>query len=997
MPTVLALSINAAMIATAHAGEIQSSATVIGAESQWWNNYTIDIANVASTSGTPGAIDMTGTTITFNSDVPLTTPAWKADGLSYPKLSFTSKASGAGYVNVLEIGFDAGSWIKTDLPEGGAITLTFGVSGQIGIDTVNQSLNVQVPSLPSGEAPTVTVSNPQAGSIYNRGDVIALAADAADKDGQVAKVEFFANAQKVGEDLTAPYTLDWTANLEGAVAITAKATDDSGMSATSAEVAISVKAVPLPPLAPEVAILSPKDGQTVFNSGAVQITANATDKNDDLKQVEFFVDGLSVGVVTQAPFVANWQPAALGQAVITVTATDAGGLSTTVNATVDVKEAGQGNLTCDIKQVYRADGSECMGDDHPRRIIGYFTSWRHGQNGLPSYLVGDLPWDKLTHINYAFASVNPTTNIIQVDDTATKMTWEGVPGAEMDPSFSYKGHFNLLSKYKKQYPDVKTLISVGGWAESRGFYSMTTDIGTCGVNMAGIETFNASAVEFIRQYGFDGVDIDYEYPTSMTGAGNPNDFDISDKCRGQLWSNYMVMMEDLRVKLDAAGKQDGRKYMLTIAAPASGYLLRGMEDMAMGDVLDYVNIMSYDLHGAWNEYVGPQAALFDDGKDGELAAAGVYSTAQYQNIGYLNVAWAYHYFRGAFNPSQINIGVPYYTRGWQGVSGGTNGMWGSSVLPAQAECQPGTGVNTPCGWGATGIDNIWHDKDAQGREMGAGSMPMWHAMNLANATKLGINVMPSYGPEWGLDANNPDHVLQGEYQRHWDDATKSAWLWNATKKVFLSIEDADSLMPKLDYIIDNGIGGMMVWEMAGDYGFDPVANEYTFGTTMTDLAYNSFLQATPMDMKHNDLPAPTQVIDLDIYTTEWPAGDQNYPINPKVVFKNNSAVAIPGGSTIEFLMPTSTGDLVSDWNGAGIKVVESGHTGSNFYATGPKKMFHKVAITLKSYNSIPAGGEFSFDMVYYVPVSQVIVSPRVVMNGQTYGIKSEFPALPEVK
>jgi GH18 family chitinase len=46
-----------------------------------------------------------------------------------------------------------------------------------------------------------------------------------------------------------------------------------------------------------------------------------------------------------------------------------------------------------------------------------------------------------------------------------------VPGAEMDPEFAYKGHFNLLSKYKKQYPDVKTLISVGGWADTRGFYT----------------------------------------------------------------------------------------------------------------------------------------------------------------------------------------------------------------------------------------------------------------------------------------------------------------------------------------------------------------------------------------------------------------------------------------------------------------------------------------------------------------------------------------------
>ncbi len=75
--------------------------------------------------------------------------------------------------------------------------------------------------------------------------------------------------------------------------------------------------------------------------------------------------------------------------------------------------------------------------------------------------MSDIPWDKITHINYAFAAVDEQSHTIKVDDSATKMTWDGVPGAEMDPEFAYKGHFNLLSKYKKQYPDVKTLISVG--------------------------------------------------------------------------------------------------------------------------------------------------------------------------------------------------------------------------------------------------------------------------------------------------------------------------------------------------------------------------------------------------------------------------------------------------------------------------------------------------------------------------------------------------------
>ncbi|MDF5474049.1 glycosyl hydrolase family 18 protein, partial [Vibrio parahaemolyticus] len=188
--------------------------------------------------------------------------------------------------------------------------------------------------------------------------------------------------------------------------------------------------------------------------------------------------------------------------------------------------------------------------------------------------------------------------------------------------------------------------------------------------------------------------------------------------RQYLWASYQELMKVLREKLDAASAQDGIHYMLTIAAPSSGYLLRGMETFDVTKYLDYVNIMSYDLHGAWNDHVGHNAALFDTGKDSELAQWNVYGTAAYGGIGYLNTDWAYHYFRGSMPAGRINIGVPYYTRGWQGVTGGDNGLWGRAALPNQAECQPGTGESEKnnCGHCAIGIDNMWHDTDPKGNE-----------------------------------------------------------------------------------------------------------------------------------------------------------------------------------------------------------------------------------------------------------------------------------------
>lgn len=967
---------------------LQSQAGVVGSESQWWNNYTITITNTGTSP-----VDLRGANIAFNSAIATATPEWSGTGISYPALSASSQAANSQFANAVAINFANNSWTDSTLEPGNAVVLTYGISGQIGLDLVNNSLTVTTAG--GNDEPTLSVSltSPVANATYQLNDVVNIAATPVIERASLQSVEFYVDDQLIATDTSSPYQTQWTASSTGshsieAVAVSVAVDGDNLRANDNAVITVSN----VQPEAPQVSLSAPS---SLFVNRVVTLTANVADANNDVQSVTFYANGQAIGTDTSSPYQIAYTATQVGSVSLSASAVDATNLTgQSGDVVASVSEIGTGNLSCDIAQIYRADGSECMGDDHPRRIIGYFTSWRTGKNGLPSYLAKDLPWGKLTHINYAFASINTQTNEIQVSAEATALEWPEVPGAEMDPAFSYKGHFNHISSLKKQYPDVKTLISVGGWAETTGFYAMTTDLNTCGVNMAGINAFNASAVDFIRQYGFDGVDVDYEYPSSMKDSGNPIDFAISNKCRGQLMSNYKVFMQALRAELDAAGTADNRKYMLTIAAPSSGYLLRGMEDFALGGELDYVNIMTYDLHGAWNEFVGPQAALFDNGDDAELAAANVYGISQFQQIGYLNTAWAYQYFRGVFSPAQINIGIPYYTRGFQGVTGGTNGLWGRAALPNQTQCQPGTGLTTPCGYGAEGIDNLWHDLDENGNEVPAGSMPMWHAMNLKDAGTLNFGNMPSYGPDWGLDANNPTDIISGDYQYHYSEALGASWLWNPTKRVFLSIEDEISLAQKLDFIIETGAGGMMVWEMAGDYQFDAAKGEYTFGTTLTDLAYNTFANASPMEQTHHTLAAPDETVDLALSTREWPEGDNNYPVNPTLVIKNNGDVAIPAGTEIQFLMTTSTGDVISDWDGAGTTVVNSGYSGNNFKLNGTRQDFHTVSITLSATAGIPVGAEHTVAMVYYLPVSGIASGVRLLVGNKTLGLKSEFPDLP---
>ncbi|ENK3143277.1 chitinase C-terminal domain-containing protein [Vibrio alginolyticus] len=884
---------------------------------------------------------------------------------------------------------------------------------------------------PQNEVPTVTLTSPSASASVTAGDVVSLAADAADTDGTVSKVEFFVDGVLVGQATSAPYAASWTAT-EGQHEFSTKAYDDAGAVSTASVVTLTVASAQPGNEAPTVDVVL--SANSIDLGGSVTLTANATDADGTVAKVDFYVAGVLAGTATTAPYTLDVTPSQAGSLSVYARATDDAGA--TADSAIATLTVNGGAVTSNCRpdglyqttgvdvpycSIYDEEGREKMGADHPRRVIGYFTSWRAGDDPQSTYLVKDIPWEQLTHINYAFVSIGSDgkVNVGDVNDPnnpATGKTWTGV---EVDPALGFKGHFGALATYKQKH-DVKTLISIGGWAETGGhfdtngdrvadggFYTMTTNADGS-INHAGIEKFATSAVEMMRQYKFDGLDIDYEYPTSMAGAGNPYDKDFMEPRRQYLWASYQELMKVLREKLDAASAQDGIHYMLTIAAPSSGYLLRGMETFDVTKYLDYVNIMSYDLHGAWNDHVGHNAALFDTGKDSELAQWNVYGTAAYGGIGYLNTDWAYHYFRGSMPAGRINIGVPYYTRGWQGVTGGENGLWGRAALPNQAECQPGTGEGEKnnCGHGAIGIDNMWHDTDPKGNEMGAGSNPMWHAKNLENG------IWGSYAAAYGLDpVNDPSDKFVGTYTRHYDSVAVAPWLWNAEKSVFLSTEDKASIEVKADYVIDKEIGGIMFWELAGDYNcyvLDANGNrtavdateqacaagngEYHMGNTMTKAIYDKFKSATPYGNKVATGPTPTEAVDITVSVGGFKVGDQNYPINPKITFTNNTGQAIPGGTEFQFDIPVSAPDNAKDQSGGGLKVIASGHTRANNIG-GLDGVMHRVSFSLPAWKDLPAGGTYELDMVYYLPISGP-ANYSVISGGKEFAFKFEQPDLP---
>lgn len=166
----------------------------------------------------------------------------------------------------------------------GTYTFTAVATDDLGATTTSAPIHVVVEA-----APTVALTAPANGAVFNTGSDITLIASANDTDGTVAKVEFYNGTTKLGEATTAPYQFVWTAVSSGAYTLTAVATDNLGVSTTSAPIAVAVD-VP-----PTVSLTAPVNNAT-FGAGApIAFSATAADSDGTIAKVEFFAGASKVG------------------------------------------------------------------------------------------------------------------------------------------------------------------------------------------------------------------------------------------------------------------------------------------------------------------------------------------------------------------------------------------------------------------------------------------------------------------------------------------------------------------------------------------------------------------------------------------------------------------------------------------------------------------------------------------------------------------------------
>ena len=279
-----------------------------------------------------------------------------------------------------------------------------------GVDQEWRLLGVCDSVVNENQAPQISSLTPAEGSLFTTSDSVVISAIAADPDGSVASVEFFVDGTSLSVVTSAPYSASWQAT-QGSHVISAVATDDLGLTSTaiahSVNVSDDVEPVNQAPVA-SIEFSSLPSQVTVGDS--VVFALSGTDSDGQVTGLSLTENSTEVHQASAASSSYTWQAPALGQFSFTLTVTDNEGATDTQSKVVNVVEATEPGTDCKPQglyqtpgvntpycSVYDANGREKMGPDHPRRVIGYFTSWRNGANGQPSYLVNDIPWDKIPY------------------------------------------------------------------------------------------------------------------------------------------------------------------------------------------------------------------------------------------------------------------------------------------------------------------------------------------------------------------------------------------------------------------------------------------------------------------------------------------------------------------------------------------------------------------------------------------------------------------------
>ncbi|KAJ3358895.1 hypothetical protein GGF32_009906 [Allomyces javanicus] len=263
-------------------------------------------------------------------------------------------------------------------------------------------------------------------------------------------------------------------------------------------------------------------------------------------------------------------------------------------------------------------------------VLAYYTSWSAYEPR--NYHALDMPVEHLTHINYAFANIKHG-KIALGDSWADVERAHELKHPDGSPAGTFRGNFEVLNRpdspFRRRNPNIRTLISIGGWTFSKDFSLVAR-------TPESRHVFTQSVLDFVTQHRFDGVDLDWEYPVE---GGMDHNHRHPDDGR-----NFTLLLRQLRSGLDVLAQSLGReRYLLTVATGATEHTARHFDVPGLAETCDWINVMTYDAAGPWSSTAAHHAPL-------DFATT---SLALYQRLG--------------APTCKLALGVPFYGRSFTGV------------------------------------------------------------------------------------------------------------------------------------------------------------------------------------------------------------------------------------------------------------------------------------------------------------------------------------------
>lgn len=260
-----------------------------------------------------------------------------------------------------------------------------------------------------------------------------------------------------------------------------------------------------------------------------------------------------------------------------------------------------------------------------KKIVGYYAAWAVQSGFTPDR----IDTEKVTHLNYAFADIGEDLKI-----------HPGFPHVDFS-------NFDKLNQLKEKNPNLKTLISVGGWTWSGKFSDAA-------LTEQSRSDFSESCVDFILKYNFDGIDLDWEYPV---GNGLP-----TNVTRTEDKQNFTLLLKEIRRRLNQQSQADGKEYLLSIAGGPGHWYVNNTQLDILHRYIDFATLMTYDIHGTAGEYSDFNAPLYDNSDSSPQFKWSVDASVN---------AW----LSSGFPQDKLVVGVPFYGHKYDLVDNVNNGLY----------------------------------------------------------------------------------------------------------------------------------------------------------------------------------------------------------------------------------------------------------------------------------------------------------------------------------